>query len=351
MIVPASKSTDTDIATLPVGAHHVMMIGGQTIEVSREDLPQSRLRFYEANPRIFSIVRRGSRTASQSELQSALLAMEHVKVLIQDIQRNGGLIEPIYVKRGTNEVIEGNSRLAAYRALAEKDPVKWGKIPSIVLPEGFPDALTFGLLAQLHVRGKKDWAKYEQAGFLQRRFHGQGVDIPTLVNETGLTQREIKHLIDTYDFMTSVKDDDVTHWSHYDEFRKSRKMRNACDSYPTLEDVVVRLIKTDTSFRAVDVRDRLPIICQGPKRVLKRFSEGTLPFEDAYEKAVEGGADNSALRRLTKLRHWLADPETVRLLTNATDADLDKMAFELDKLKTRTNQVHAMVDREIKKRR
>jgi hypothetical protein len=351
MIGPQLKSGDNKTPVLPVGARYEMMIGGQKIEVSRENLTQARLRFYESNPRVFSIVRRGGRSTSQSELQSALLAMEHVKVLIQDIKRHGGLMEPIYVKRGTNEVIEGNSRLAAYRALAEKDPVRWAKIPAIVLPDGFPDSLTFALLAQLHVRGKKDWAKYEQAGFLRRRFHEQGVDIPTLVNETGLTQHEIKHLIDTYDFMIAARDEDATHWSHYDELRKSRKIRNACDSYPALESIVVGLIKTAVSFRAVDVRDRLPVVCQGPKRVLKRFAEGSLSFEDAYEKAVEGGADNSALRRLTKFRHWLADPDTVRLLANATDGDLEKMAFELDKLTTRTNQVHVIVKREIVKRR
>ena len=277
--------------------------------------------------------------------------MEHVKVLIQDIRRNGGLIEPIFVKRGTNEVLEGNSRLAAYRALALKDPVRWATIPAVVLPESFPESLIFALLAQLHVRGRKDWARYEQAGFLQRRFRVQAVDVPTLSSETGFTQREIKHLVDTYEFMTAVGDDDATHWSHYDEFRKSRKIRNACETYPTLEDVVVRLIKGDSAFRAIDVRDRLPIVCQGPSRVLKKFAGGALSFEDAYEKAVEGGADNSALRRLTKHRHWLADAETVRLLTNATDGDLAKMAFELDKLKTRTAQVHAIVEREVKKRR
>src|SRR6266704_984545 len=48
--------------------------------------------------------------------------------------RHGGLIEPMVVLRDTLEVIEGNSRLAAYRILAEKDPVKWQKAKCHILP-------------------------------------------------------------------------------------------------------------------------------------------------------------------------------------------------------------------------
>lgn len=285
-----------------------MLIRGHEIPVAYEEIPHDRLRFYEANPRVYTIVRRKGKAPTQGDIQAQLLEMEHVKELIQDIRRNGGLIEPVLVKRGSYEVLEGNSRLAAYRALAIKEPVKWAKIRCMLLPETLPEDLTFALLAQLHVRGKKDWAPFEQAGFLFRRFHDQNVDIPALANETGLSQKRVKQLIDTYDFMTKAGETDITHWSHYEEFLKSRVIQKAREKFPTFDRTVVELIKTDETFKAVDVRDRLPKICVGPLKSLRKFAEGALAFEDAFDAAMDAGADNNALRRLNKFRQWLADP-------------------------------------------
>jgi hypothetical protein len=82
-------------------------------------LDQSRLKFFVDNPRIYSIVRADGREPEQAEIYAKLRELEHVRVLKEDIRENGGLIDPIIVKDGSLEVLEGNSRLAAYRWLAE----------------------------------------------------------------------------------------------------------------------------------------------------------------------------------------------------------------------------------------
>ena len=79
----------------------------------------------------------------------------------------GGLLEPIIVRR--NVVLEGNSRLAAYRMLAEKDPIKWADIRCNVLPDDTSDDVVFSLLGTLHIIGKTPWSPFEQAGYLYRR--------------------------------------------------------------------------------------------------------------------------------------------------------------------------------------
>jgi ParB-like chromosome segregation protein Spo0J len=61
---------------------------------------------------------------TQEEIQQQLSELEHVKELREDIKRNGGLLEPLIVREGSLEVLEGNRRLAAYRQLAAKEPIK-----------------------------------------------------------------------------------------------------------------------------------------------------------------------------------------------------------------------------------
>ena len=73
--------------------------------------------------------------ATQEEIQAELGGMEHVKQLVQSIKTNKGLIDPVIVLDETFIVLEGNSRLAAYRILAESEGVAWAKIKVKILPK------------------------------------------------------------------------------------------------------------------------------------------------------------------------------------------------------------------------
>jgi hypothetical protein len=86
---------------------------------------QSNLHFYTENHRVYAVLRDDGKVPTQEDICDRLLEMDHVKQLIQDIKMDGGLIEPLIVRDGTFEVLEGNSRLAAYRYLAKGDPIKW----------------------------------------------------------------------------------------------------------------------------------------------------------------------------------------------------------------------------------
>ena len=61
MISPAAGRDGKEPAAMAVGARQTMMIGGQSVEVTREDIPQTRLRFYEAKPRVYSHMRRNGK--------------------------------------------------------------------------------------------------------------------------------------------------------------------------------------------------------------------------------------------------------------------------------------------------
>ena len=74
-VIGAPPSTDT------------IMLRGTQVPVVHSEVDQAKLRFYEANPRIYSMVRKDGKVPGQSEIQEHLLAMDHVKGLIQDIRR------------------------------------------------------------------------------------------------------------------------------------------------------------------------------------------------------------------------------------------------------------------------
>lgn len=325
----------------PFAHTDVMKIQGAEIEIRYEEIDQSRLRFYAENPRIYSLMRKDGKEPKQEDIERQLIGMEHVKHLIRDIKQHGALLEPVFVKSGTYDVLEGNSRLAAYRALAKQDPIKWAKMRCIVLPANVPESLTFSLLAQLHLKGKKEWVPFEQAGYLYRRYYDQKIDLPTLATESNLSQQRVRQLIETYDFMRRWGENDIGKWSYYEEFLKSRVAQKTKEKYPSFEETVVRIIQNDPKVKAVDIRDKLSKICAAPTRTVRRFAEGEISFLKAYESALDAGVDNNAYRRINRFRHWLAEGDTAKSLLDS-EAEADKIVFELGKIRSRVVQLEQM---------
>jgi hypothetical protein len=319
----------------PTTTGETLLIRGVEIPVVTAKLPQKDLLFFVENPRVYSILRVDGEEPSQADIERKLLEMDHVKALIHDIRRDGGLTDPVVVRSGTLEVLEGNSRLAAYRALAKSDPVKWGHMKVRLLPQDLDETLIFALLGQYHIKGKKDWAPFEQAGFLYRRSKTHDIESSKLAQEIGLSKPKVEHLIAVYQFMLDHGEADTTKWSYYDEYLKSSKIKKARLSQAGFDDLVVEKIKSGEIAKAVDVRDRLPVICSASK-ALQKFANRSLDFEDAHESAVEAGADNTPLKRIGRFRQWLALPETEALLNHAQDETRRKIVFELEKLASRT---------------
>ena len=312
-------------------AGDTLLIRGVDVPVQTTTISQADLRFFVDNPRVYSILRSDGEAPSQADIERKLLEMDHVKALIQEIKRDGGLTDPVVVRGGSLEVLEGNSRLAAYRALARIDPLKWATMKCKLLPENLDESLIFALLGQYHIRGKKDWAPFEQAGFLYRRSTVHDIDAAQLAQEIGLSRRKVEHLIDTYQFMLNHHETDTARWSYYDEYLKSRPIRKARLGQPGFDSLVVEKVKSGEVARAVDIRDRLSVICSAP-RALKKFSNKAYDFEDAYEQAVAAGADSTPYKKLARFRQWLAKPEAAKALERTQGETRRKIEYELDKL-------------------
>jgi hypothetical protein len=317
-----------------------ILIRGVEVPVETALMDQSQLRFFVDNPRVYSILRADGGQPSQWDIERKLLEMDHVKALVQDIKRDGGLTDPVVVRSGKLEVLEGNSRLAAYRALAAIDPIKWGRMKCRLLPQDIDEGLIFALLGQYHIKGKKDWAPFEQAGFLYRRSQAHDIDAGQLALEIGLSKRKVEHLVATYQFMLDHAEADTARWSYYDEYLKSSSIKKARLKVSNFDDLVVGKIKSGEIARAVDIRDRLPVICDAPK-ALQKFGAAIHDFENAYEAAVEAGADSAPYRKLAKFRQWLAKPEVETALNRSKGETRKKILFEFDKLAGRVDAVRA----------
>jgi hypothetical protein len=311
-----------------------LTIGKQEISIKEGFFRQAELMFYPENPRIYSIISGDGYKPTQKDIEQKLGEMEHVKKLVQSIRENGGLTDPIIVRDQDYVVLEGNSRLAAYRILSRNNPIQWGKIKVKLLPADISDVLVFALLGQYHIIGRKDWAPYEQAGYLYRRHKNLGADPTDIAKEMGLSVKMINHLIHVYEFMVKHKDTDITRWSYYDEYLKSRTIRKAREGNPEMDKIVVKKIKSKEIEKAVDVREKLSIIAHAGKNILSDFLEKEDSIERAYERASAKGVDNVWYKRLHKFREFLLSEEAKHDFSDMDEVHKKKCEFELKKIKT-----------------
>ncbi|MBT0664503.1 ParB N-terminal domain-containing protein [Geobacter pelophilus] len=320
--------------------HGTLTLRGDEIAVQVGYVSHNDLIFFPENPRIYTIVGMASEEPTQNEIFEALKDMEHVKLLVQSIKNNGGLHEPIIV-RG-NLVLEGNSRLAAYRLLSEKDPVKWGRIKCKVLPGDISDDLVFALLGEYHIIGKKDWAPYEQAGYLYRRHKVIGIPTQEIARELSMTTNAVNKLINTYEFMKSASDTDLNRWSYYEEYLKIKNIRQLQEDYEQLDCVFITKVKTGEIPRAADVRDKLKVILAAKPRTINKFLSGEKDFKQSYDAAVDQGHSDGCYKTLHKFRSWIVEHETEEDLLSLSKEIRDKCIFEI-------NRIHKRIEKLIEK--
>ena len=312
-----------------------LTLGGQEIPVRNGYLPIHDLSFYPENPRIYSLIQRPGVEPSQDEIFYRLRGLDHVKQLIQSIRANGGLTDPLLVRDSDLVVIEGNSRLAAYHELARNDAITWGKAKVRLLPSDISEELVFALLGEYHIIGRKDWAPYEQAGYLYRRNVTHGVSAQDMASEMGLPVKTVNHLINTYKFMVEHDETSVTRWSYYDEYLKSTIVRKARLENPELDDIVVGKIKRREIPAAVDVRSKLVKLLDvakvgpGPTKILV---SGDKTFARAFESAQDRGADNMWLRRFKRFRGDLQVTAFLADLDRMSPEQQDKCLYEVSKI-------------------
>ena len=321
-------------------------IMGQDIPARHELIRIDKLRFLPSNPRVYAAIREMpdfddlTPDEKQARIYQSLLHEPSVKNLVPEIERDRGLHEPIIVRWDTQEVIEGNSRLAAYRKLYDGSGNDvWTLIRCYVVKRLTDDQQT-RLLGQAHLQGKTDWSPYAKALFCYRWVVTEGKAVPALARLSGFSPDAIKKNVRVIELMQENGDNKLTNFSYYDVLVRSRSISSAIKNSKPLRDTVLSQIKSN-SFIAQNLRDHLPKIIAKP-RILRKYEKGDVTLEEAYQRAKISGAE----QRLKKIREGLDEIEQVDLVP-LERSELKAVQQVIRQIGQRLKRVSKMVDTKL----
>ena len=308
-------------------------IGKVKYPVVRCELKQADLKFYPENPRVYSILNNSSDNPSQEEIEEEMCKMEHVKELRVSIESNGGLTDPLIVKG--NVVLEGNSRLAAYRILNQTQPAKWGLVKCMLLPNDISDDAIFTLLGQYHIIGRKDWEPFEQATYLFRRSTQTKAPIEILARDLGVSPKKAEQMIAVVKFMKKNDDVDKKHWSHYEEYLKNSGVKKYRETNPDLDTTIAQSIKSGEIEKAADIRclgDVAKVGDKQAKTLMQKVATGELNIYEAHEKMKATGKLVNVVKELKKHRNFYSDPDSLIKQIAASEETRLQAVFEIKKI-------------------
>ena len=322
-------------------ATDTLIIGKKEFEVEICELNQADLNFYPENPRIYSALNLTSGEPTQQAIEEYMCNLDHVKQLKVSIASNGGLIDPLIVSK-QRFVLEGNSRLAAYRLLCAIDPIKWGRVRCKVLKEDVGEATIFTLLGQYHIIGRKDWDPYEQAHYLYRRHEQTNTPVDAMAQELGLSIQKAEKMIQVIKFMIDHNDLNKYHWSHYEEYLKNASIKKFRTTNNTrIDDTISEAIKNGEIREAQDMRklgEIARINDKQSKKIMQKIIDGNFDIYDGYEELSATGKLDDVVKKLKKFRAVVNEDTFEKQLT-ATPKTLQEAKFEIKQIVKRLTAV------------
>lgn len=311
----------------------------ETIEFKEREMKVDELLFWSENPRVHSELHAvDGMEPTQKEIEDILTSKDHVKQLRNSIKTNGGLTHPVFVRDGV--VVEGNSRLAAYRLLCRNDKITWAKIRCNVLPPDMSDDLVFSFIASIHVNGVTEWSPFEQAGYLVRHQMKSKKPIEAIAKDCGLTPSTAKLLVKVYETMQGNDDTDPNKFSYYLEMLKHNAIVQKSASNPSLNliDTLCQKIKNGEIYNAADLRKVAKLakaVSQDANEALDSYLKGNESLDSAVAKVSEEEKKKHALDVAKKFREMLVDKDYVIRLMN----DEEEFNFEMGKIISRLKKI------------
>ncbi len=322
----------------------------EEILVRYERLSTDQLKYFEENPRVYSSIYGENKPENNGELQSfihtKMLEQQSVQKLIPEIRKHGGLLEPILVRYDTMQVIEGNSRLAAYRELYRKcKDEKWTEIPCHIVSKLSPEQQD-AYLSQIHIKGKTPWQAYEKANFAYIR-RKRGFSVDEIARRSSETKGEIEKRIKAVELMQENNDKDRSRFSYYDVLVRSRNINKENSYNDEVKNTLLSKIKNigegdsrDTDFTALDLREKIPDILK-KKTQLKKFLHGDLTLDQAYQNA----RPSNPLRKVKDAKDKIVDITRIEISKleindlNALMQDIRRLFREVERIKFMSKKI------------
>jgi len=328
-----------------------IIIGKKAVSVEFRSIPQSELKFYVENPRLYSIAKEDE-TPEQAVIEAHLSELEHVEQLKVSIECNGGVIEPLYVRDGDFLVLEGNSRLAAYRSLARENPEneKWREIRCCVLPADIDEETVFTLLGQHHIIGRKDWEPYEQATYLYKRQQKTGKTVREMAEELGLSTKQANKYIKTIEFMIDHGDSNEKHFGCYENYLKNASIKKVRETELTLDERVADAVKNEQikSPRNVvrQLSDTAKVAVEGDEeaqRVISEVARGNMEIHDAHTQIENSGKFENVVQKLRRFDNDICKTGFENQLVTLTNTE--ELITRIDKIIERLQAFRASLEK------
>lgn len=326
-----------------------IVVRGEHIRTEIAELPVESLSFWPDNPRVVAVVTDTQCPASvtQDQIDAKLWEQNYVHVLSCDIEEHGGLIDEIIVQGNT--VLEGNSRLCAYRHLLKHARenndsaaiAKWSHMRARIVPSELRPELVFTLLGKWHITGKQQWTPYEKAAFMRRMSADFQWPDERVAESVGQTVKSVQDNIRAYDLMTDSGCQKFDKFSHFYELIKNKKLDELKPELPDLIKKTVEAIIDERFDRAEEIRDLHKIL--EDKTAKRQFFEEGYNFSDAFETAKEHHPENadSFFKHMKKVTEDLRDCPTERVDEIRKDA---QKKYILKNLRTEVNRVWSLFD-------
>lgn len=315
----------------------------ELVEYEEKELRVDELKFWSENPRVYSALRQSSSGSepNQKEIEDVMTSLENVKRLRSSIKAFGGLTHPIFVRKGV--VIEGNSRLAAYRLLCRVDKIKWAKIRCNVLPDDLSDDLVFALIGSIHIDGVTEWTPFEQAGYLFRHLQKSKKPIEAIAKDCGLTPAKSKLYVKVYELMIANEDTNQNKWSYYFEMLKNGDITSKSRNFPELNliDSLCEMIKDGSITKATEFREigkLAKVNSSDANKALKAFLNKEESLESAVTKVSDEDKKRHARDVAKKFREFLTNSNYVLQLINEDEEFKYEMERIISRLRKLSNE-------------
>jgi disulfide oxidoreductase YuzD len=262
---------------------------GKKIPTEIKNVKVKEVNFWVDNPRVNSLIKRtyGNKKPTDAQVEDILRNQEHVKELLQQIKNDGGLLDPILVRGKI--VVEGNSRLCAYRILLDKAEQakdkegigQWSTIKAQVIPDNTDEETIFSILGIWHLKGKKEWDTFEKSAYLKRMKEQYKYPVQKISEIIGESVTFVNDNIEAHDLMVKNNVYDLKKYSYFIELVKNRGIGQYEKKDNKLRDNIIVAIKDGLFNKAEEIRD-LPKVLKD-KVARKTFFEERVNFSEALE--------------------------------------------------------------------
>lgn len=273
-----------------------MTVLGREITYEIKDVDIYSLEYYKENPRINYIVSKHSpEKVTQEFIEQELLKLDSVKERIKDLEENKGLLDEIYVLG--NKVVEGNTRLCAFRRLHKKypDDPRWKVIKSRILQGDVTEDELFYILSTFHIKGKTEWDAYEKAAYIHKMIQALKKNPEDIAKQLGKQKKTIEAMLKAYEVMSQKylatspeislangTRDELKKYSYFEAFFLQKELAKKAEDTPDFLDQFVEWVKEDRLKKAQNVRE-LPKILSN-KKACKTFYESNA--EEAFDDSI-----------------------------------------------------------------